>query len=32
VAQLDDESITLDLNHPLAGQSLTFEVEVVGIV
>lgn len=31
VAQLDDESITLDLNHPLAGQSLTFEVEVVAI-
>lgn len=32
VAQLDDENITLDLNHPLAGQSLTFEVEVVDIV
>lgn len=31
VAQLDDESIILDLNHPLAGQSLTFEVEVVAI-
>jgi len=31
VAQLDNESITLDLNHPLAGESLTFEIEVVGI-
>lgn len=31
VAELNDESITLDLNHPLAGQSLTFEVEVVAI-
>ena len=31
VAQLDDENITLDLNHPLAGESLTFEIEVVGI-
>ena len=31
VAQLDDEQITLDLNHPLAGKRLTFEIEVVGI-
>ena len=31
VAQLDNENITLDLNHPLAGESLTFEIEVVGI-
>jgi peptidylprolyl isomerase len=31
VAQLDDETITLDLNHPLAGESLTFEIEVVAI-
>lgn len=31
VARLDEQSITLDLNHPLAGQSLTFEIEVVGI-
>lgn len=31
VAAVDDEKMTVDLNHPLAGQSLTFEVEVVGI-
>ena len=31
VTQVDDEGITLDLNHPLAGESLTFEIEVVGI-
>jgi peptidylprolyl isomerase len=31
VAQLSDETITLDLNHPLAGESLTFEIEVVAI-
>ena len=28
---VDEEKVTVDLNHPLAGQSLTFEVEVVGI-
>jgi peptidylprolyl isomerase len=31
VVQTDDETITIDLNHPLAGQSLTFELEVVAI-
>lgn len=31
VVELDDENVTLDLNHPLAGQSLTFDIEVVGI-
>jgi peptidylprolyl isomerase len=31
ISQVTDEKITLDLNHPLAGESLTFEVEVVGI-
>jgi peptidylprolyl isomerase len=31
VIELDEENITLDLNHPLAGQSLTFAIEVVGI-
>ena len=31
VVAVDDEKVTFDLNHPLAGQSLTFEVEVVGI-
>jgi peptidylprolyl isomerase len=31
IVQLDDKQLTLDLNHPLAGESLTFEIEVVGI-
>lgn len=31
VESIDDEKVTFDLNHPLAGQSLTFEVKVVGI-
>lgn len=28
---LDEEKLSVDLNHPLAGESLTFEIEVVGI-
>ncbi|HDI58957.1 MAG TPA: peptidylprolyl isomerase [Desulfobacteraceae bacterium] len=31
IVKVDDQNITLDMNHPLAGESLTFEVEVVGI-
>jgi peptidylprolyl isomerase len=31
IIQLDDSQLTIDLNHPLAGESLTFEIEVVGI-
>jgi peptidylprolyl isomerase len=31
VVHLDDEKLIADLNHPLAGESLTFEIEVVGI-
>ena len=31
VAEANDEKVVVDLNHPLAGHSLTFEVEVVGI-
>jgi peptidylprolyl isomerase len=31
IVQLDDEQLIMDLNHPLAGESLTFEIEVVGI-
>ncbi|MBW2366764.1 MAG: peptidylprolyl isomerase [Deltaproteobacteria bacterium] len=31
IFDLDDEKITLDLNHPLAGESLNFDIEVVGI-
>jgi peptidylprolyl isomerase len=31
ISSIEAESITLDLNHPLAGQTLTFDVELVGI-
>ncbi len=31
VADLDDESITLDANHPLAGRDLTFDLTLVEI-
>ena len=29
--KMDDGNLTFDLNHPLAGESLTFAIEVVGI-
>lgn len=31
IAEVKDESIVVDGNHPLAGKDLTFEVEVVSI-
>lgn len=31
VVELDDESVTLDANHPLAGQTLIFDLELVAI-
>lgn len=31
ITHVDDEKVVVDLNHPLAGESLTFEIEVVGI-
>jgi peptidylprolyl isomerase len=31
VKDADHEKITVDLNHPLAGETLTFEIEVVDI-
>jgi peptidylprolyl isomerase len=31
IVQMDDEKLTVDLNHPLAGKSLTFEIAIVGI-
>ena len=32
VAQVSDEEVVLDANHPLAGQDLTFDLELVEIV
>ena len=31
IIDLDDESVTIDLNHPLAGEQLNFDVEIVAI-
>jgi FKBP-type peptidyl-prolyl cis-trans isomerase 2 len=31
VAAVDEETVTLDANHPLAGKELTFDFEVVSI-
>lgn len=31
VVDVDDSGITIDANHPLAGQDLTFEIELVSI-
>lgn len=32
VLEADDENVTLDANHPLAGEDLIFDVELVEIV
>lgn len=32
VVSVTDDSATLDINHPLAGQDLTFDIELVEIV
>ena len=32
VTEVNDASITVDANHPLAGQALTFSIELVEIV
>ena len=32
VTEITDESVTLDGNHPLAGEDLTFDLELVEIV
>jgi len=31
VVALDDKEVTLDLNHPLAGKTLDFEIEIVSV-
>ena len=32
VAGLDGPRVLLDFNHPLAGQVLNFEVQIIGIL
>ena len=31
ITEITADSVTVDLNHPLAGKDLTFEIEMVGI-
>jgi FKBP-type peptidyl-prolyl cis-trans isomerase 2 len=31
VTEMTDQAVTIDANHPLAGQALTFELELVAI-
>ncbi|MGB1203214.1 MAG: FKBP-type peptidyl-prolyl cis-trans isomerase, partial [Alloalcanivorax venustensis] len=31
IAELDDDWVTVDFNHPLAGRDLTFEVEIINV-
>jgi peptidylprolyl isomerase len=31
VTAITHDTITLDANHPLAGKTLTFELELIGI-
>jgi peptidylprolyl isomerase len=31
IVKADDQKVVVDLNHPLAGKKLTFDIEVVGI-
>ncbi len=31
VVEFDDEQVTVDFNHPLAGRALKFEVEIIAV-
>jgi len=32
VTEIDGDKVVLDMNHPLAGETLTFDIEVVEII
>ena len=32
IHEVDDETVTVDLNHPMAGKTLNFDIEVLSIV
>jgi FKBP-type peptidyl-prolyl cis-trans isomerase SlpA len=32
VREVDDEALLCDFNHPLAGQALRFEVQLIGVL
>jgi len=32
VRELDEQAALIDFNHPLAGKSIRFEVEIIGIL
>ena len=32
VRDADDDSLVIDFNHPLAGQPVTFEVQLIGVL
>jgi FKBP-type peptidyl-prolyl cis-trans isomerase SlpA len=31
VKEFDDTQVTIDFNHPLAGKTLTFDVEIINV-
>lgn len=31
IVEVNDKKVMVDLNHPLAGETLTFDIEIVGI-
>ncbi|MEN9711853.1 MAG: hypothetical protein RLY90_114 [Pseudomonadota bacterium] len=32
IQQVSDDAVLFDFNHPLAGQPVTFEVQVIGVL